>query len=128
MFLTNNFTLLTASIYPLPKVGWQAAMKSLILIAVSVYVLAAIVKKRLNLDALLHTLLQIIIVTFTWKMPLLQACPAATTKEYRATTVIKQIDSRFNWTLLIWNSVRLQIVFLIPAHWVELQLVDYCWQ
>ena len=36
-----------------------------------------IVKKRLNLDALLHTLLQIIIVTFTWKMPLLQACPGS---------------------------------------------------
>lgn len=74
VFLTNNVTLLTASIYSLPKVGWQAAVKSQILIAVAVYVLVAIVKKRLNLDALLYTLLQIFPVTFFWKMPLQQAC------------------------------------------------------
>ena len=39
----------------------------------SVYVLVAIVKKRLNLDASLYTLLQILSVTLFEKMPLQQA-------------------------------------------------------
>jgi hypothetical protein len=34
-------------------------------------------KKRLNLDALLYTLLQIFPFTFFWKMPLQQACPGS---------------------------------------------------
>jgi hypothetical protein len=58
MFLTNNFTLLADSIYSFRKVGWQAAVKSQIRIAVSVYVLVAIVKKHLNLDALFDRLIQ----------------------------------------------------------------------
>ena len=41
----------------------------------SVYVLVAIVKKRLNLDASLYTLLQILSVTLFEKMPLQQAFP-----------------------------------------------------
>jgi hypothetical protein len=48
-------------------------VKSQIWIAVSVYVLVAIVKKRLNLDASLYTLLQIFSVTLFEKMPLQQA-------------------------------------------------------
>jgi hypothetical protein len=44
-------------------------------IAVSVYVLVAIVKKRLNLDASLYTLLQILSVALFEKMPLQQAFP-----------------------------------------------------
>jgi hypothetical protein len=44
-------------------------------IAVSVYILVAIVKKRLNLDASLYTLLQIFLVTLFEKMPLQQAFP-----------------------------------------------------
>ncbi len=50
-------------------------MKSQIWIAMSVYVLVAIVKKRLNLDASLYTLLQILSVTLFEKMPLQQAFP-----------------------------------------------------
>jgi len=46
-------------------------------IAVSVYVLVAIVKKRLSLDASLYTLLQILSVTLFEKMPLLQAFPGS---------------------------------------------------
>jgi hypothetical protein len=45
-------------------------------IAVSVYVLVAIIKKRLQLDASLYTLLQILSVTLFEKMPLQQAFPA----------------------------------------------------
>jgi hypothetical protein len=48
-------------------------VKSQIWIAVSVYVLVAIVKKRLNLDASLYTLLQIFSLTLFEKMPIQQA-------------------------------------------------------
>jgi hypothetical protein len=50
-------------------------VKSQIWIAVSVYVLVAIVRKRLTLDAPLCTLLQILSVTRFEKMPLQQAFP-----------------------------------------------------
>ena len=95
VFLTNNFALPTATICALYKARWQVelffkwikqhlrikkfygntenAVKSQIWIAVSVYVLVAIVKKRLNLDASLYTLLQILSVTLFEKMPLQQA-------------------------------------------------------
>src|SRR5574338_1593530 len=95
IFLTNNFALPAATICALYKARWQVelffkwikqhlrikrffgtsanAVKSQIWIAVSVYVLVAIVKKRLNLDASLYTLLQILSVTLFEKMPLQQA-------------------------------------------------------
>jgi len=95
VFLTNNFTLPAATICALYKARWQVelffkwikqhlrikkfygnsenAVKSQIWIAVSVYVLVAIIKKRLNLDASLYTLLQILSVTLFEKMPLQQA-------------------------------------------------------
>jgi Domain of unknown function (DUF4372)/Transposase DDE domain len=95
VFLTNNFALPAASICALYKSRWQVelffkwikqhlrikkfygtsenAVKSQIWIAMSVYVLVAIVKKRLNLDASLYTLLQILSVTLFEKMPLQQA-------------------------------------------------------
>ncbi len=53
----------------------ENALKSQIWIAVSGYVLVAIVKKRLNLDASLYTLLQLLLVTLFEKMPLQQAFP-----------------------------------------------------
>jgi hypothetical protein len=95
VFLTNNFTLPAATICALYKARWQVelffkwikqhlrikkfygtsenAVKSQIWIAVSVYVLVAIVKKRLNLDASLYTLLQIFSLTLFEKMPIHQA-------------------------------------------------------
>jgi hypothetical protein len=95
VFLTNQMTLPAASICALYKSRWQVelffkwikqhlrikrfygtsenAVKTQIWIAVSVYVLVAIVKKRLNLDASLYTLLQIFSVTLFEKMPLQQA-------------------------------------------------------
>ena len=95
VFLTNRFTLPTATICALYKARWQVelffkwikqhlrikrfygtsenAVKSQIWIAVSVYVLVAIVKKRLQLDASLYTLLQIFSVTVFEKMPVQQA-------------------------------------------------------
>ena len=98
VFLTNNFTLPAATICALYKSRWQVelffkwvkqhlriqrfygtsenAVKSQIWIAVSVYVLVAIIKKRLNLDAPLYTLLQILSVTLFEKMPIQQALQA----------------------------------------------------
>ena len=58
----------------------ENAVKSQIWIAVSVYVLVAIVKKRLNLDASLYTLLQIFSLTLFEKMPIQQAFPGSDDK------------------------------------------------
>lgn len=99
VFLTNQMTLPSATICALYKNRWQVelffkwikqhlrikrfygtsenAVKTQIWIAVSVYVLVAIVKKRLNLDASLYTLLQILSVTLFEKMPLQQAFPGS---------------------------------------------------
>ena len=95
VFITNNFSLPAATICALYKSRWQVelffkwikqhlrikqfygtsenAVKTQIWIAVSVYVLVAIVKKRLDLDASLYTLLQILSVTLFEKMPIHQA-------------------------------------------------------
>ncbi|EQD56795.1 transposase IS4 family protein, partial [mine drainage metagenome] len=51
----------------------ENAVKTQIWIAVSVYVLVAIIKKELQLNASLHTLLQILSVTVFEKRPLQQA-------------------------------------------------------
>ena len=94
IFLTNNFALPALTITELYRCRWQVelffkwikqhlrikkfygtsenAVKTQIWIAVSVYVLVAIVKKRLNLDASLYTLLQVFSVTLFEKIPLNQ--------------------------------------------------------
>jgi Transposase DDE domain len=144
VFLTNKFTLPAIAICALYKARWQVelffkwikqffgpsgnSVKSHIGIAVSVYVLVAMVKKRLNLDAPCSTLLQIFQSPCSSQCPCSMRVLAASTKPNRATTATNRIDSCFNRTLLIRNSFRPQIVFLIPAHWVELQPVDYFWQ
>ena len=48
------------------------AVKTQIWIAISIYVLVAIVKKRLNLDHSLYSILQILSVTLMEKTPILQ--------------------------------------------------------
>ena len=95
VFLTNNFTLPALTIAQLYRCRWQIelffkwikqhlrikafygtsenAVKTQIWIAISVYVLVAIVKKRLNLDQSLYTILQILSVTLFEKTPILQA-------------------------------------------------------
>ncbi len=92
VFLTNNFTLPALTITELYRCRWQVelffkwikqhlriktfygtsenAVKTQIWTAVSVYVLVAIIKKRLNLDASLYTLLQVFSVTLFEKIPL----------------------------------------------------------
>ena len=56
-------------------------MKSQIWIAVSVYVLVAIVRKRLDLEASLYQILQILSVTLFEKTPILQALHASDSHE-----------------------------------------------
>jgi hypothetical protein len=95
VFLTNQFALPALTIAALYKSRWQVelffkwikqhlrikrfygtsanAVKTQIWIAVSVYVLVAIVKKRLDLQASLYTLLQILSVTLFEKIPVQQA-------------------------------------------------------
>jgi transposase len=98
VFLTNNFTLPALVIVRLYKARWQIelffkwikqhlrikafygtsenAVKTQIWIAVSIYVLVAIVKKRLGLDQSLYTILQILSVSLFEKTPILQAFSA----------------------------------------------------
>lgn len=94
-FLTNNFTLPAHTIAQIYKSRWavelffkwikqhlrikafygtsQNAVKTQIWIAVSAYVLVAIARKRLELDATLYQILQVLSVTLFEKTPILQA-------------------------------------------------------
>ena len=56
-------------------------MKTQIWIAVSVYVLVAIVRKRLGLRASLYQILQILSVTLFEKVPILRALEASAFQE-----------------------------------------------
>jgi len=95
VFLTNNFTLPPLQIAQLYKCRWQVelffkwikqhlrikafygtsenAVKTQIWTAIAVYVLVAIVKKRLHLEASLYTILQILSVSLFEKIPLGEA-------------------------------------------------------
>jgi hypothetical protein len=97
-FLTNNFTLPARTIADIYKQRSQVelffkwikqhlriksfygtsenAVKTQIWIAVSIYVLVAIVRKRLGLEASLYQILQILSVTLFEKTPILQALQA----------------------------------------------------
>ena len=102
-FLTNNFALPAITIARIYKCRWQIelffkwikqhlrikaffgtsenAVKTQIWIAVSVYVLVAIVRKRLELDASLYHILQILSLTLFEKTPILQALQATDSQE-----------------------------------------------
>jgi hypothetical protein len=95
IFLTNNFVLPAFTITELYRCRWQVelffkwikqhlrikafygtsenAVKTQIWIAVSIYVLVAIVRKRLGLAASLYQILQILSVTLFEKTPILRA-------------------------------------------------------
>jgi hypothetical protein len=95
VFLTNNFNLSALTITKLYRSRWQVelffkwikqhlrikafygtsenAVKTQIWIAISVYVLVAIVKRRLKVDRSLYTILQILSLTLFEKTPILQA-------------------------------------------------------
>jgi hypothetical protein len=95
VFLTNNFTLPALTIAQLYHSRWQIelffkwikqhlrikafygtsdnAVKTQIWIAITVYVLVAIVKKQLKLEKSLYTILQILSITLFEKSPFLEA-------------------------------------------------------
>jgi len=99
VFLTNNFCLPPLTIAQLYRSRWQVelffkwikqhlriknfygtsenALRTQIWIAISVYVLVAIVKKELQLDGSLYRMLQICSVTLFEKTPILQALSLA---------------------------------------------------
>src|SRR5213593_698914 len=98
-FLTNNFTLPALTIAQIYKSRWQVelffkwikqhlrikafygtsenAVKTQIWIAISVYVLVAIVRKRLRLESSLYQILQILSLTLFEKEPILQVIQAS---------------------------------------------------
>jgi hypothetical protein len=59
----------------------ENAVKTQIWIAVSVYVLVAIVRKRMSLDSSLYQILQILSLTLFEKTPILQALQASDSQE-----------------------------------------------
>jgi len=95
VFLTNDFSLSALTITQLYKARWRIelffkwikqhlrikafygtspnAVKTQIWIAIAVYVLVAIVKKRLELNLTLYTILQFLSVSLFEKIPILQA-------------------------------------------------------
>ena len=96
IFLTNNFELPAFTITQLYKSRWQVelffkwikqhlrikafyghsenAVKTQIWIAVATYVLIAILRKRLGLEASLHEILQVLSLNLFEKTPISQAC------------------------------------------------------
>jgi transposase len=102
-FLTNNFTLPALTIAQIYKCRWQVelffkwikqhlrikafygtsenAVKTQIWIAVSVYVLVAIIRKQLRLEMSLYQILQILSVTLFEKTPILQALQPSDSQE-----------------------------------------------
>ena len=103
VFLTNNFTLPAWAIARLYKCRWQVelffkwikqhlrikkfygtgpnAVKTQIWIAITIYVLVAIIKKRLGLERSLYNILRILSVTLFEKTPLFQALSQEIVKE-----------------------------------------------
>ena len=102
-FLTNNFALPAVTIAQIYKSRWQVelffkwikqhlrikkfygtsenAVKTQIWIAVSIYVLVAIARKRLGLEMSLYQILQILSVTLFEKTPILQALQPSDSQE-----------------------------------------------
>lgn len=112
IFLTNNFTLPPLTVAQLYRSRWQVelffkwikqhlrirkfygtsenALKTQIWIAISVYVLVAIVKKQLNLEGSLYRILQILSVSLFEKTPILEAL-SLSDYELQLTTAGKQL-------------------------------------
>jgi hypothetical protein len=112
VFLTNNFTLPPLTVAQLYRSRWQVelffkwikqhlrikkfygtsenALKTQIWIAISIYLLVAIVKKQLNLEGSLYRILQILSVTLFEKTPILEALSLSEC-ETELTTLCKQL-------------------------------------
>ena len=116
VFLTNNFILPAITITELYRCRWQVelffkwikqhlrikaffgtsenAVKTQIWIAISVYVLVAVVKKRLHIEASLYEMLQILSLTTFEKIPINQLL---------AKTISDDIDGIFDKQLFLFK-------------------------
>ena len=103
--MTNNFAIPAQTVADLYRYRWQVelffkwikqhlriksffgtsenAVKSQIWIAISVYVLVAIIKKRLQIEADLYTMLQILSLTLFERAPLNQIVTNVSEPDYR---------------------------------------------
>ena len=103
VFLTNNFTIPALTVAELYKSRWQVelffkwikqnlrikaffgtsenAVKTQVWIAISTYVLVAIIKRELKVDRSLSAILQILSLTLFEKTPVIQALTAKTTPD-----------------------------------------------
>lgn len=115
IFLTNNFTLPALTIADLYRCRWQVelffkwikqhlrikafygtsenAVKTQVWIAIAVYVLVAIIKKRLELEQSLYTILQILSITLFEKTLLSQA--------FAKNNYMKEYDDDYNQLYLL---------------------------
>ncbi len=113
VFLTNDFSLPPESIALLYKQRWQVelffrwikqhlrikaffgtsenAVKTQVWIAISVYVLVAIIKKRLHLKQSLYTILQILSISVFEKEPLFQILT-----NYERSGLLPELDNQLN--------------------------------
>ena len=113
VFLTNHFDLSAANVAALYRCRWQIelffkwikqhlrikaffgtsqnAVKTQVWIAIAVYVLVAIVKKQINLQPSLHTILQILSLTLFEKQPLHQLL-AKITDTSEPSEIAKQLN------------------------------------
>ena len=111
VFLTNQFTLPPLTIAEIYRYRWrveiffkwikqhlriksfygtsETAVKTQIWIAISKYVLVAIMKKRLRIDLTLYTILQILSISLFEKTPILQALTA---NDYKTKITISHIQ------------------------------------
>ncbi len=120
-FLTNNFVFSAQTIADLYRYRWQIelffkwikqhlrikafygtsenAVKTQIWIAVSVYVLVAIIKKRLKIETSLYNILQVLSLTLFEKLPLIQL-----------------LDKSNNNPMLIEDSIQLNLFDNLLGH------------
>ena len=116
MFLTNNFSLSPTTIAALYKSSWKIevvfkwikqhlriksffgtsenAVKSQIWIAVSVYVIIAIIRKRLHIEESLHTILQISSLIIFEKTALKQLLSTATMQILHSTRLFLKREAK----------------------------------
>lgn len=116
VFLTNNFSVAALTVAQLYRSRWQVelffrwikqhlrikafygrspnAVKTQIWIAISVYVLAAIVKKRLGLSMSLYSFLQVLSLSLFEKTPILQLFqpPSALPENYTPANQLNLLD------------------------------------
>ena len=126
VFLTNNFQLQALTIAELYRERWQVklffrwikqhlrirafygtspnAVKTQVWVAISVYVLVAILKKQLQLDLSLYKILQILSVTIFEKSPISLAFRNTTTEFQNQMLVCNWICSTYDGTVLIQHS------------------------